>query len=143
MLEQKVWVADPVLADGKHILIVDDDIRNIFALTSLLERYRQLRVRYAETGTDAIEILQNAPGIIIVLSGCDDAGDGRIPATVRAAQAIKFKSLPIIALTAKTMKGDRENLHRCGRIRLHSETGEYGTTPVFASRLAVPIGADG
>src|SRR6266478_5300341 len=92
---------------GKKILIVDDDIRNIFAMTSLLERYK-INVISAETGKAGIEALQKAGDIDLVLM------DIMLPEmdgydTMRAMRHMySFNELPIVALTAKAMKGDRE-----------------------------------
>src|SRR5215210_4174806 len=111
MLEQ-VRRSDPVLT-GKKVLIVDDDIRNIFALTSLLE-YHQMQVVYAENGRDGIELLQNTPDVDLVLM------DVMMPEmdgyeTIRAIRQGQFApSLPIIALTAKAMQGDRDNCMEAG-----------------------------
>ena len=92
---------------------MDDDIRNIFALTSVLER-QKMEVLSAENGQDAIEKLQTTAGIDIVLMDIMmpdmDGYD-----TMRAIRKIdRFKSLPIIAVTAKAMKGDREKTLQAG-----------------------------
>jgi signal transduction histidine kinase/DNA-binding response OmpR family regulator/HAMP domain-containing protein len=99
---------DPdAIFSGKKVLIVDDDIRNIFAMTSMLERYK-MDVISAETGKSAIEMLQSTPGVDLVLM------DIMLPEmdgydTMRAIRNMYgFEQLPIIALTAKAMKGDRE-----------------------------------
>jgi CheY-like chemotaxis protein len=119
-------LADPVLA-GKKILVVDDDVRNIFALTSLLEQ-RQMQVLFTETGTDAIEMLKSDASIDIVLM------DIMMPEmdgyeTMRSIRKItKFKSLPIIALTAKAMKGDRETCIEAG-------ASDYISKPVDTEQL--------
>ncbi|HEY9846423.1 MAG TPA: response regulator, partial [Candidatus Caenarcaniphilales bacterium] len=125
MLEQ-FHQADALLA-GKKVLIVDDDVRNIFALTSLLERH-QMEVLYAENGKDGIRALESTPGIEIVLM------DVMMPEmdgyeTMRAIrQTIQFHSLPIIALTAKAMKGDREKCIAAG-------ASDYITKPVDTEQL--------
>ena len=125
MLDQ-VRLDDPVLS-GKKVLVVDDDIRNIFALTSLLERHK-MQVLYAENGKDGIETLQNTAGIDIVLM------DVMMPTmdgyeTMRAIRALsKFKTLPIIALTAKAMKGDRETCIEAG-------ASDYISKPVDTEQL--------
>ncbi|KAB8145009.1 response regulator [Chloroflexia bacterium SDU3-3] len=117
---------DPVLA-GKKVLIVDDDVRNIFALTSVLERHN-MQVVYAENGRDGIEILQGTPEISIVLM------DVMMPEmdgydTMRAIRKQrKYKALPIIALTAKAMKGDREKCIEAG-------ASDYITKPVDTEQL--------
>jgi signal transduction histidine kinase/DNA-binding response OmpR family regulator len=101
-----------VLAN-KKVLIVDDDIRNIFALTSVLER-QNMQIYKAETGLGAIESLKSAPDMDIVLM------DIMMPEmdgldTMRAIRGIPaFKNLPIVAVTAKAMKGDREKCIEAG-----------------------------
>ena len=103
---------DAVLA-GKKALIVDDDVRNIFALTSALENV-QMEVLYAENGRDALSLLESSPDIDVVLM------DVMMPEmdgyeTMRAIRKMEqFRSLPIIALTAKAMKGDREKCVEAG-----------------------------
>src|SRR5690606_26960130 len=98
---------------GKQVLIVDDDIRNIFAITSLLERHK-MQVVYAENGRDGIEILKNSDGVDAVLMDVMMPGmDGY--ETTRSIRGIsRFKGLPIIAVTAKAMKGDREKCIEAG-----------------------------
>ena len=92
---------------GKKVLIVDDDIRNIFALTSVLERHDMVTVS-AETGRDAINLLQAAPDVDIVLMDIMMPEMDGID-TMKAIRRIShLKRLPIIAVTAKAMKGDRE-----------------------------------
>jgi HAMP domain-containing protein/signal transduction histidine kinase/CheY-like chemotaxis protein len=104
--------ADLVLA-GKKVLIVDDDIRNIFALTSVLE-WHQMTVVPAETGRDAIAILQSDPAIELVLMDIMMPEMDGID-TMRAIRQIpSLKNLPIIAVTAKAMKGDREKCIEAG-----------------------------
>ncbi|HLJ91780.1 MAG TPA: response regulator, partial [Gemmataceae bacterium] len=111
VLEQ-LQQTDRALA-GRKVLIVDDDIRNIFALTSVLERHQMVIVS-AETGRQAIDLLQAEPDIEIVLM------DIMMPEmdgfeTMRAIRQIpRLKNLPIIAVTAKAMKGDREKCIEAG-----------------------------
>ncbi len=92
---------------GHKILIVDDDLRNIFALSSVLER-RGMEVVFAETGRDGIALLESDPGIELVLMDVMMPGmDGHD--TTRAIRSQpRFAQLPIISVTAKAMKGDRE-----------------------------------
>lgn len=103
----------PALLSGKKVLIVDDDIRNIFALTSVLER-RSMKTLSAETGREAITTLESVPDIDVVLMDIMmpdmDGYD-----TMRAIRRIpRFRDLPIIAVTAKAMKGDREKTLEAG-----------------------------
>ncbi|HMG05523.1 MAG TPA: response regulator, partial [Chthoniobacterales bacterium] len=117
---------DAILA-GKKVIIVDDDIRNIFAMTSMLERYK-MDVRSAETGKAALELLQSDPETDLVLM------DIMLPEmdgyeTMRAIRKMYgFEELPIIALTAKAMKGDREKCIGAG-------ASDYIAKPVDTERL--------
>ena len=112
---------------GRKVLIVDDDLRNIFALTTVLER-QQMVVSFAENGRDGIELLEKDPSIEIVLM------DIMMPEmdgydTMRAIRNIhQFKSLPIITLTAKAMKGDRDKCFAAG-------ASDYITKPVDVAQL--------
>ncbi len=117
---------DPMLA-GRKVLVIDDDLRNIFALTSVLEQH-ELKVLHAENGRAGIELLKNAKDIDIVLMDIMMPDmDGYV--TTRAIRAIpEFESLPIIALTAKAMKGDREKCLRAG-------ASDYVTKPVDLDHL--------
>jgi CheY-like chemotaxis protein len=112
---------------GKKVLLVDDDIRNIFAMTSLLERHN-MQVISAETGAQALSMLSENPDVDIVLM------DIMMPTmdgydTIRAARQIsEFHFLPIIALTAKAMKGDRD---RC----IEAGASDYISKPVDPDHL--------
>jgi hypothetical protein len=117
---------DPILA-GKKVLIIDDDVRNIFALTSLLERH-QMRVLYAENGRDGIAILQNNPDINLVLMDVMMPEMDGYQAMQAIRQLSQFRSLPMIALTAKAMKGDREKCIETG-------ASDYITKPVDTEQL--------
>ncbi|MFL5807727.1 MAG: response regulator, partial [Roseiflexaceae bacterium] len=125
MLEQ-LYKLDPILV-GKKVLIVDDDVRNIFALTSVLERH-QMQIVYAENGRDALDQLQSTPDVNIILM------DVMMPEmdgfeTMRAIRKMrKYRHLPIIALTAKAMKGDREKCIEAG-------ASDYITKPVDTEQL--------
>jgi signal transduction histidine kinase/DNA-binding response OmpR family regulator len=118
--------AGTVLA-GKKVLVVDDDIRNIFAMTSILEPH-QMEVLSAETGKAAIEILQqNADLDVVLMDIMMPDMDGYD--TMRAIRKLaKFRSLPIIALTAKAMKGDREKCIEAG-------ASDYIAKPVDTEQL--------
>ncbi|MGI8502461.1 MAG: response regulator, partial [Hassallia sp.] len=126
LLLEQLRQSDPVLG-GKKVLIVDDDIRNIFALTSLLEPY-QMEILYAENGTDGITMLQNNSDINVVLMDVMMPGmDGY--ETMQGIRALdEFKNLPMIALTAKAMKGDREKCIDAG-------ASDYITKPVDTDQL--------
>jgi len=118
--------SDSVVA-GKVVLVVDDDVRNIFSLTSVLEDHGMI-VRFAETGKQAIDELKKDPNVDAVLM------DIMMPEmdgyeTTRAIRNMdQFKTLPIIALTAKAMKGDREKCIAAG-------ASDYITKPVDTEQL--------
>jgi CheY-like chemotaxis protein len=125
MLE-RLHQTDEALAN-KKVLVVDDDVRNIFAITGLLERHN-MEVLSASNGREAISILEKTPGISIVLM------DVMMPEmdgyeTMRVIrQEPKHKLLPILALTAKAMKGDRE---KC----LEAGASDYIAKPVDTDQL--------
>ncbi|MBI4056392.1 MAG: response regulator [Elusimicrobia bacterium] len=98
---------------GKTVLVVDDDIRNIFALSSVLEGYR-MKVLYAENGKEGLQKLQSTPGIDIVLMDVMMPDMDGYETTQAIRKLSEFQSLPIIALTAKAMKGDREKCIEAG-----------------------------
>jgi|HubBroStandDraft_1064217.scaffolds.fasta_scaffold00051_29 HAMP domain-containing protein/CheY-like chemotaxis protein/signal transduction histidine kinase len=112
---------------GKRVLVVDDDVRNIFALSSVLER-RGMDVITAGTGREAIAKLDSTPDVAIVLM------DIMMPEmdgyeTMRVIrQNVSLQRLPIVALTAKAMKGDRE---KC----LEAGASEYLAKPVNTEQL--------
>ena len=91
---------------GKKALVVDDDVHNVFALTAVLER-NELEVLSADNGKTAIELLEQNPDIDIVLIDIMMPEMDGYEAMRRIRKINKFKSLPIIALTAKAMKDDR------------------------------------
>jgi len=119
--------ASDLLLRGKKVLIVDDDVRNIFAVTSALERHG-IAVQFAEEGQAGLELLRATPDVDAVLMDVMMPGmDGyRAMAEIRAIP--RFRSLPIIALTAKAMKGDRE---RC----IGAGASDYVTKPVDPEQL--------
>jgi CheY-like chemotaxis protein/signal transduction histidine kinase/HAMP domain-containing protein len=112
---------------GKKVLVVDDDVRNIFALSSVLER-RGMVVLTAGTGREAISTLESTPDIAIVLMDIMmPEMDGYETMQVMR-QNPDFRRLPIVALTAKAMKGDRE---KC----LEAGASEYLAKPVNTEQL--------
>jgi len=124
--------ADPGLA-GKRVLIIDDDIRNIFALTSALESY-ELEVLAAENGKKGLELLQNTPGIDVVLMDIMMPEMDGYEAIRAIRQYREFQHLPIIAITAKVMLGDRE---KC----LEAGASDYLAKPVDLSQLLARLQA--
>jgi HAMP domain-containing protein/CheY-like chemotaxis protein/signal transduction histidine kinase len=123
---QQAHQSDPELA-GKKVLIVDDDFRNIYALASMLERWDACVLR-AENGHEALEVLDRTPDVELILM------DIMMPEmdgyeTIRAIRGReRFRSLPIIALTAKALKGDRE---KC----LEAGASDYLAKPVTSEQL--------
>src|SRR5262249_1813412 len=104
--------SDKVLT-GKRVLIVDDDMRNIFALSTVLEEHEMVVVS-ADNGRDAVRIVQSQRDIDIVLMDIMMPEMDGID-TMRAIRKIpELKELPIIAVTAKAMKGDREKCIEAG-----------------------------
>jgi CheY-like chemotaxis protein/signal transduction histidine kinase/HAMP domain-containing protein len=112
---------------GKTVLLVDDDPRNIFALSSILER-RGMRVLTAANGHDAIRLVNSTPDIALVLMDImmPEMDGYRTIAAIR--ENPSFRRLPIIALTAKAMKGDREK-------SLEAGASEYLAKPVNTEQL--------
>lgn len=109
------------------MLIVDDDPRNITALKSVLQKY-SINVLTAENGLQAIEIVENSPKIDLVLMDIMMPEMDGYEATRRLRSNEKFKKLPIIAVTAKAMKGDRQ---KC----LEAGASDYITKPVDRGQL--------
>jgi HAMP domain-containing protein/signal transduction histidine kinase/CheY-like chemotaxis protein len=112
---------------GKKVLVIDDDIRNVFALTSTLEQ-RGMKVVFAENGREGIERLHQHPNTdVVLLDIMMPEMDGY--ETARAIRSMpRFEQLPIISLTAKAMKGDREKAITAG-------ASDYITKPVDLDHL--------
>ena len=112
---------------GKKVLVVDDDVRNIFALSSVLER-RGIVVLTAGTGREAIATLESTPEVAIVLMDIMMPEMDGYETMQVIRQNTTFRRLPIVALTAKAMKGDRE---KC----LEAGASDYLAKPVNTEQL--------
>jgi CheY-like chemotaxis protein len=112
---------------GRTALLVDDDPRNIFALSSALER-RGMSVLTATTGAEAIEIIEETPSVAIVLMDVMMPEMDGYQTIERMRQNRAYRRLPIIALTAKAMKGDREKCLQAG-------ASDYLAKPVNSEQL--------
>jgi CheY-like chemotaxis protein/two-component sensor histidine kinase len=123
----------PVDADftGKTILLADDDIRNVFAINSVLES-RKMRVLHAENGKDAIRLLEENPAVDLVLMDTMMPEMDGLTAIQEIRKRSTFERLPIISLTAKAMKGDREKSIDAG-------ASDYIAKPVDPDRLLAVI----
>jgi HAMP domain-containing protein/CheY-like chemotaxis protein/signal transduction histidine kinase len=112
---------------GRTVLLVDDDSRNIFALSSVLER-RGMHVLTATTGSEAIELIEQTPELAIVLMDImmPEMDGYQTIENIRGNPA--YRRLPIVALTAKAMKGDRE---KC----LEAGASDYLAKPVNTEQL--------
>ncbi|MFN8656654.1 MAG: response regulator [Candidatus Obscuribacterales bacterium] len=124
---KRLHLKDPVLS-GKNALIVDDDVRHIFAVTSMLEQYG-MNVSYAESGNEAVRLLETRTDVQVILMDVMMPGmDGF--ETMKAIRLMPHcKNVPIIALTAKAMKGDREQCIEAG-------ASDYLSKPVDSAQLA-------
>jgi CheY-like chemotaxis protein len=125
MLEQ-LHHADAVFQD-KKVLIVDDDVRNVFALTSVFEA-RGMEVLFAENGRDGLSVLEDNPDVDLVLMDIMMPEMDGYETTRAVRERPEFKSLPIVALTAKAMKDDREK-------SIASGASDYITKPVDVDQL--------
>jgi CheY-like chemotaxis protein/HAMP domain-containing protein len=124
------WSEKVGVINGLKVLVVDDDFRSIFALTALLER-EQSEVLAAESGAEALGILQSATDIDIVLM------DIMMPVmdgyeTIRAIRGMGLDSLPIVAITAKAMAGERQ---RC----LEAGASDYVPKPIDTTELIAAL----
>jgi CheY-like chemotaxis protein len=118
---------DDAVFQGKQVLIVDDDVRNVFALTSALERHG-MTVVYAENGREGIETLEQNPDVDLILMDIMMPEMDGYATTEMIRTMPRFARLPIIALTAKAMKGDREK-------SIASGASDYVTKPVDVDQL--------
>jgi len=112
---------------GRTVLLVDDDARNIFALSSVLER-RGMNVLTATTGGEAVALVEATPDLAIVLMDIMMPEMDGYETTALIRQDPRFRRLPIVALTAKAMKGDRE---KC----LEAGASDYLAKPVNTEQL--------
>src|SRR5262249_43818153 len=112
---------------GRTVLLVDDDARNIFALSSLLER-RGMRVLTATTGYEAIDLVNSTPELALVLMDIMMPEMDGYETMQKIREKPAHRRLPIIALTAKAMKGDRE---KC----LEAGASDYLAKPVNTEQL--------
>jgi len=133
---QEQWAGDQqegvvprqsVRFDSEKVLIVDDDIRNVFALTSVLEQHG-LSVLYAENGREGIEVLEQHDDVAVVLMDIMMPEMDGYATTTAIRRMPQFVGLPIVALTAKAMKGDREKA-------IESGASDYVTKPVDPDHL--------
>jgi CheY-like chemotaxis protein len=125
MLE-RLHTADAVFHD-KRVLVVDDDVRNIFSLTSMLEEHG-MEVAFAENGRDALRWLEEHPAPDVVLMDVMMPEMDGYDTTRAIRERSDWRGIPIIALTAKAMKGDREKCIAAG-------ASDYITKPVDADQL--------
>jgi len=116
---------------GTRVLVVDDDMRNIFAIRSVLEGHG-IHVLHAENGKMALEILNTQSGIDLVLMDTMMPEMDGLSATRAIRDIVQFQTLPIISLTAKAMKGDREKALQAG-------ASDYVTKPVAPEKLLAVI----
>jgi CheY-like chemotaxis protein len=123
---REVRNTDPVLA-GKTVLVVDDDLRNIFALTSVLQHHK-LRVAHASDGRSGIDLLEKTPGVDAVLMDIMMPGMDGYETIQAIRERPQFSQLPVIALTAKAMPGDRDKCIQAG-------ASDYVAKPVDLDQL--------
>lgn len=115
------------LFEGKKILLVDDDVRNVFALSSVLEGYR-MNVVYAENGREALEILEEQNDFDLILMDMMMPEMDGYEAMRRIREKPEFAKLPIISLTAKAMKEDRSKCIEAG-------ASDYVKKPIQTDQL--------
>src|SRR5207253_2449534 len=112
---------------GRKVLVVDDDARNIFALTSVLENH-EVEVVSATNGRQAIEMIESTPDLSMVLMDIMMPEMDGYETMREIRKKAEFRTLPILALTAKAMKGDRE---KC----LDAGASDYIAKPVNTDQL--------
>jgi CheY-like chemotaxis protein len=112
---------------GRKVLVVDDDARNIFALTTVLEN-KEMNVVSATNGRQAIEIIESTPDLSVVLMDIMMPEMDGYETMREIRNDPRFRTLPILALTAKAMKGDREKCLKAG-------ASDYIAKPVNTEQL--------
>jgi CheY-like chemotaxis protein len=112
---------------GRKVLVVDDDARNIFALTTVLEN-QEMDVLTATNGRQAIEIINETPNLAVVLMDIMMPEMDGYETMREIRKDARFRTLPILALTAKAMKGDREKCLQAG-------ASDYIAKPVNTDQL--------
>ncbi len=122
----KLHVPEEIL-QGKKVLVVDDDVRNVYSLSSLLELHG-INIVAAYDGKEALSKLESEPGIDMVLMDVMMPEMDGIEAITRIRQNPQFRKLPVIALTAKAMKEDREKCIQAG-------ASDYIPKPVDTEKL--------
>jgi CheY-like chemotaxis protein len=123
---QQLRRCDPLLA-GRKVVVIDDDIRNIFSLTSALEEHG-VELHYAESGRSGIELLQRLPDADAVLVDIMMPGMDGYQTIQEIRSMPTFSNLPVIAVTAKAMKGDRQKCIEAG-------ASDYVAKPVDVDQL--------
>jgi CheY-like chemotaxis protein len=124
---ENIRIKEDILT-GKNILVVDDDVRNLFALTTVFERYN-INVITAESGKEAIKIIgDDDPKIEMVLMDIMMPEMDGYETTQKIRREHKNSTLPIIAVTAKAMKGDRQKCIEAG-------ASDYITKPLKIDQL--------
>ncbi|MBI2270509.1 MAG: HAMP domain-containing protein [Bacteroidetes bacterium] len=123
---ENIKLKEDVLTN-KNVLVVDDDVRNLFALTTAFERYK-MNVITAESGQEAISFLNGQDNIDIILMDIMMPEMDGYETTQKIRREAKNNSLPIIAVTAKAMKGDRQKCIEAG-------ASDYITKPVKVDQL--------
>ena len=140
MIERLISSDDDLV--GRTVLLVDDDARNIFALSSVLER-RGMRVLTATTGREAIALVDATPDLALVLMDImmPEMDGYQTIAAIRGNDALR--RLPIIALTAKAMQGDREKCLEAGRLGLPRQARQHRPAPLGAASVAPSLSGAG
>jgi CheY-like chemotaxis protein len=123
---ERVTEAESILG-GKTVLICDDDVRNIYALTSVLERYNT-NIIPAENGNEAIKVLSGRNDVDLVLMDIMMPEKDGLETMREIREMPKYKTLPIIAVTAKAMRGDRELCVEAG-------ASDYVSKPIDTDQL--------